>query len=562
MTTVAEAVGTALADAGVRHTFGVVGVGNVRVVAALTKVGVRYVPARHEAGAATMADAYHRVSGEVGVCTVTYGPGLTNTATGLADAVKNRSAVLVLCGDPPGGRQRAIDIDQEAFAGALGAAAVRVTSPADAVAAVADAVRIAVTEHRPVVLFVPVDVQAMPAVPRPTATTGPPPAPVAAPRTDVGKLVELLGTARRPVLLAGLGAWRAGARAPIAELGDRCGGLLATTLLAKGIFGTDPWSLGVVGSLSSPAATELVGEADVVLAFGTSMSEWTLHGGRLVDRDATVVQVDLRPEQMSPRTDVGVVGDAFDVATALCDGLRAAGTPASGWRQRVADRLADAHWDRQGYTDRGTAERIDPRTLSLALAELLPEHRTLVTDGGHFIGWPARYWPVHDPTGFVFTGVSLQSIGLGFAGAVGAAVGRTDRTVVLAVGDGGALMGLSELDTLIRTADSALVVVYDDAAYGAEVHVYGGLGVSVGTVFTDTDFAGLAGSLGARTAVVRSVRDLDVVRAWRAGGCRGTLLLDCKIVRDVVGDYMVPPGTSGTRSDRPTAPRKESDAHE
>ncbi|WNV84545.1 thiamine pyrophosphate-binding protein [Umezawaea sp. Da 62-37] len=562
--TVADALGAALADAGVRHTFGVVGVGNVRVVAALTKAGVRYVPARHEAGAATMADAYHRVSGEVGICTVTYGPGLTNTATGLADAVKNRSAVVVVCGDPPGGRQRSIDIDQQAFATSLGAATVRVTSPADAVAAVAVALRTTVAQGRPVVLFVPVDVQAMPAGPPQQAPPAPAPV-VTAPGADVGALVALLGTARRPVLLAGLGAWRADARGPIATLAELCGGLLATTLPAKGIFGPTPWSLGVVGSLSSPTAAELIGEADMILAFGASMSEWTLHGnGRgVLDPSATVVQVDLRPEQISPRTDIGIVGDARAVATALCDGLLEAGTPTSGWRRRVADRVAGSNWNRQRYTDRGTADRIDPRTLSSALAELLPEHRTLVTDGGHFIGWPARYWPVADPSGFVFTGMALQSIGLGFAGAVGAALGRSDRVVVLAVGDGGALMGLSELDTLIRTADSALVVVYDDAAYGADVHLHGdSLEVSLGTIFTDTDFGGLARSLGAEAAVVRTVRDLDVVRAWRDRGCAGTLLLDCKIVRDVIGYHMADPGRAAPSPDRPATPTEEGDAHE
>jgi acetolactate synthase-1/2/3 large subunit len=384
------------------------------------------------------------------------------------------------------------------------------------------------------------------------------------PQNEIGALVKLLGDARRPLLLAGLGAWHARAQGAIAALADRCGGLLANTLLAKGIFGSNPWSLGIVGSLSSPAAIELIGDADLILAFGTSMSEWTLQGGRLIGPNTTVAQIDLRPGQISPRTDIGIVGDASDVATALCDGLLAAGTPASGWRQRIADRFEGVHWDQQSYTDRSTADRIDPRTLSLALAELLPKDRTLVTDGGHFIGWPARYWPVHDPSGFVFTGVSLQSIGLGFAGATGAAAGRADRAVVLAIGDGGALMGLSELDTLIRTADSALVVVYDDAAYGAEVHMYGSsLDVSAGTVFTDTDFCGLARSLGAEAAVVRTVRDLDAVRAWRAGGCVGTLLLDCKIVRDVVGDYMVEPvRRQDRRMNRPTTRTKESDTHE
>ncbi|MER7012753.1 thiamine pyrophosphate-binding protein [Saccharopolyspora sp. NPDC000359] len=544
MTTVAEAIAAALADAGVRRAFGVVGVGNVHLVAALTGTDVRYVAARHEAGAAAMADAYHRVCGEVGVCTVTYGPGLTNTATSLADAVKNRSALVVLCGAPPGGRQRPIDIDDEALAAALGAAAVRVSAPEEAVPAVTAALHRTRAEGRPVLVLLPVDVQDSPAPV--TAPVPPAPTPVrAAPERPPGtaELVELIGAAERPLLLAGLGAWRAGAQAEIARLADLCGGLLANTLQAKGVFGDNPWSIGIVGNLSSPEAVGLIGAADLVIAFGTSMSGWTLHGGRLIPPEATVVQVDHRAEQLSPRTDVGVVADALDVATALCDALTSR-TPPSGWRQRVADRLDGARWERLGFTDRSTAERIDPRSLTLALAKLLPEERTVVTDGGHFIGWPARYWPVPDPAGFVFTGVSLQSIGLGFAGAVGAAVGRTDRVVVLATGDGGALMGLAELETLIRTADSALVVVYDDAAYGAEVHMYGHLPVAAGTVFTDTDFCGLARSLGAEAAVVRTVRDLEAVRTWRAGGCTGTLLLDCKVVREVVGDYLGAPTTS------------------
>ncbi|TLW91701.1 thiamine pyrophosphate-binding protein [Saccharomonospora piscinae] len=545
MSTVAEAIGSALAHAGVRNTFGLAGVGNVRVLAALTSAGVPYVPARHEAGAVAMADAYHRVCGEVGVCTVTYGPGLTNTATSLADAVKNRSAVVVLCGAPPAGLTRPIDVDDEAVVAALGAATVRVTDAHDAVATVIGALRSASADARPVVVFLPVDIQAMPAVSGPPTRPDAVAVPVALPaEAEVDALVELLRSADRPLLLAGLGAWRANAQQLIAAVADRCGGLLATTLLAKGIFGDNPWSIGVVGSLASPVATELLGEADVVVAFGTSLTEWTLHGGRLLDPAATLVQIDLRAEQLSPRTDLGVIGDAADVAAGVRDGLPATTTPVSGWRLRVAGLLDGVRWEQVRYADRSTADRLDPRTLSSALAELLPKDRTLVTDGGHFIGWPARYWPVHDPSGFLFTGVSLQSIGLGFAGAVGAAVGRTDRAVVLATGDGGALMGLAELDTLIRTADSALVVVYDDAAYGAEVHMHGRLGIAEGTVFTDTDFRGLATSLGAEAAVVRTLADLDAVRAWRARGCAGTLLLDCKVVRDVVGDYMVEPGTA------------------
>ena len=173
------------------------------------------------------------------------------------------------------------------------------------------------------------------------------------------------------------------------------------------------------------------------------------------------------------------------------------------------------------------------------LAGLLPPKRTLVMDGGHFVGWPAMYWPAADPSALVFTGAAFQTIGLGFAGAVGAAVGRADRTTVVAVGDGGALMGLPELETLIRVSHSALVVIFNDAAYGAEVHMYRPIVTDTSpAAFGDTDFAAMARSLGATAATVRTARDLTVVRAWHDAGCHGTLVLDCKVVPDVVAKYL------------------------
>jgi thiamine pyrophosphate-dependent acetolactate synthase large subunit-like protein len=100
-------------------------------------------------------------------------------------------------------------------------------------------------------------------------------------------------------------------------------------------------------------------------------------------------------------------------------------------------------------------------------------------------------------------------------------------------------MGLPELETLIRIAESALVVIYNDAAYGAEVHLYGPLGIDISpAVFGDTDFAGVARSLGATAVTVRTVDDLASVRAWREQGCRGTFVLDCKVVPDVIAKYL------------------------
>ncbi|WP_018657686.1 thiamine pyrophosphate-binding protein [Actinomadura flavalba] len=555
-----------LVEHGVSHVFGVVGNGNFHIADGMAAAGARYVPARHEGGAVAMADAHHRVSGQVAVCTTTYGPGFTNAATGLAEAAKHGSGVLVVCGDAPTAGRRRIDVDQPALAAALGAETVVVTDPASATTTAVAALTRARAENRPIILAVPGDLleQPVPTPPRdvPTPSTRrtahPPPTPGSVPAVAgevdavaVDAVVEVLVRAERPLLLAGLGAWRAGAGALLEKLGERVGALLATTVMADGIFAGNPWSLGICGGFSAPPAAELIAEADVVVAFGAGLGHWTLHGGAMLGAGTTLVQVDLAAPTTG-RVDLAVPGDAARVAAALLAGVEARGVAPSGRRAGLAGLVARSGWRDQPYTDAGTGTRIDPRTLTLALADLLPADRTLVTDGGHFIAWPAMYWPSADPSALVFTGAAFQTIGLGFAGAVGAAVARPDRTVVAALGDGGALMGLPELETLIRTVPSALVVIYDDAAYGAEVHMYGDAGAaSPTTVFTDTDFAGTARALGATAATVRTVEDLAPVRAWHADGRRGVLVLDCKVVRSVVARMLAGQGPTQTPEHTP-----------
>ena len=550
MAKLATAVGQALADEGVRAAFGVVGNGNFLAVAGLMAGGVRYVAARHEGGAIAMADAYYRATGDVAVCTTTYGPGLTNTATGLAEAVKHRSGVLLLSGDQPTGGPRPIDIDQGAFAAALGASTVRVTDPATARGTVACALELARGGPRPVVLSLPADMlgatvpdlRARGAVPDQTAVLARAarqaifPVLVAA---EVDAALDAIASARRPLLLAGLGAYRSGAARPIAVLADRLGALLTTTVMADGLYRDSPWSLGICGGFASPRAARIMGQADVVVAFGASLNDFTLHGGTLLDPGATLVQVDLHGAPTAGRVDLCITGDAAQVASALLDGAQARGLAASSWRAEVAADIGRISWEHEPYDDASTASQIDPRSLSLTLAGLLPRERTLVMDGGHFVGWPAMYWPAADPSALVFTGAAFQTIGLGFAGAVGAAVGRADRTTVVALGDGGALMGLPELETLIRLSQSALVVIFNDAAYGAEVHMYRPLVTDTSpATFSDTDFAAVARSLGATAVTVRTADDLTAVRAWRDRGCHGTFVLDCKVVPDVVAKYL------------------------
>jgi thiamine pyrophosphate-dependent acetolactate synthase large subunit-like protein len=540
--TIAEAVGRTVAALGCRQVFGVVGSGNFVVTRALVDRGAAFLAARHETAAVTMADAWARITGEVGVATVHQGPGFTNALTGLAEAAKSRTPLLVLAGDTSAAAVRSnFRVDQAAMATAVGAVPERIHTPATAVADITRAYRRAALERRAVAVMLPLDVQA---APDDGAAAAPvPPAPVTRTRPAaeaVAAAADLLVAARRPAVVAGRGAVLAGAREALEDLAELTGAVLATSALGNGLFAGHPYALGISGGFASPVAAGLLREADLVVAAGASLNMWTTRHGALIGPGARVVQIDCEVDAIGAHrpVDLGIVGDVAETARELAAILRARGHAATGYRTReVADRIAAGGWRHQPYDDAGTGERIDPRTLSIHLDRLLPPERLLAIDSGHFMGWPAMYIDVPDPQGFLFT-QAFQSIGLGLAGAIGAAVARPDRLTVAALGDGGALMAAGELDTVGRLGLPLLVVVYNDAAYGAEVHHFGPHGEPLDTVvFPDSDFAALGRAAGSDGVTVRRVEDLAAVETWIADR-PGPLVVDAKVEPTVVAEWL------------------------
>ncbi|HZG91004.1 MAG TPA: thiamine pyrophosphate-binding protein [Pseudonocardia sp.] len=529
----AEVVGTVLARLGVGAAFGVVGSGNFHVTNALRAGGVRFVAARHEGGAATMADAHARTTGRVAVLSVHQGPGLTNALTGIAEAAKSRTPLLVLAADTAGSAVRSnFRIDQDAAVRAVGAVSERVHSAGSAVADVLRAYGTCVRQRRTVVLHLPLDVQARPCPP-PAAL--PPVAPWGAPRpgaASVAALAGLLDRARRPVFVAGRGARHAGP--DLAALAARTGALLATSAVANGLFAGDRWDLGIAGGFATPLAAELISGADLVVAWGASLTMWTTRHGALIGPDAVVVQVDDDPAAIGANQPValGVLGDVAAVARDV--GAAVAGGP--GQRTAaLAERIAtEGRWAARPLPDQagpgGATDRIDPRVLSARLDALLPAERTVAVDSGNFMGYPSAYLAVPDVAGFCFT-QGFQSIGLGLATAIGAALARPDRLPVAALGDGGFLMGVAELETVVRLGVGMLVVVYDDAGYGAEFHHFADADHTT-VRFPDTDLAAIAAGFGCAAATVRTPADLDVVSEWLAGPRDRPLLLDAKVTAD------------------------------
>jgi len=452
--------------------------------------------------------------------------------TGIAEAAKSRTPLIVLAADTAAAAVNSnFRVDQDALAVSVGAVAERVHGPASAVADVTRAFRTAIHGRRTVVVSLPLDVQAARLdEPLPLAGVAAP-APARPAGSAVRDLVGLLAEAERPVFIAGRGGRAAGPQ--IAALARQAGALLATSAVANGLFAGDRFDLGISGGFATPLAAELIAAADLIVGWGCALNMWTMRHGTLIGPGAKVVQVDddLAALGAHRPVDLGLLGDC---AATAADALDAFGEPAAGragYRTAaVAARLAERRWWNDTPTgDLGTADRIDPREFSKALDAALPGERVVAVDSGNFMGYPSAYLRVPDEFGFCFT-QAFQSVGLGLASGIGAALAQPGRLPVIATGDGGFLMGISELETAVRLGRPMVIAVYDDAAYGAEVHHFTGADHGAVT-FPDRDLAAIGRGFGATGVTVRTRDDLAAVEAW-ARDPAGVLVIDAKIASD------------------------------
>ncbi|MEU6075679.1 thiamine pyrophosphate-binding protein [Micromonospora sp. NPDC047074] len=495
-----EAIADAIVAHGVDTIFGLLGDANMFLVADLVqRHGVRFVAARNENAAVMMADGWARSTGRCGVVTVTQGPGLAVAGAALTIARQAGTPLVLIAGDtPPGDPLHVQNFAQQPFALATAGAFVPVVAPGTAARDVALAFRTAVERPGPVVLDVPMDLQDEPvpadAPPAPAVVAPHPAAPL--PPTDeaVADLARRLAAARRPVLLAGRGA--EGAAADVRRLADRCGAVLATTVLAAGLFAGHPYHLGVAGGLARPLTRRVLADADLVVAFGAGLNRWTAdHGALFPGAEVVAVDVDARAVGARWPVDAGVVGDAGATARAVAALIEPAARP--DWRSPgLAEEIAAADpFDGMVFAE--GAAGVDPRAFIRICARRLPARRTTVVGVGQFGGWPNLLLDSPAVDRAFIAPWEFGSIGVGLPFAVGAGVGRPDRPVVAFEGDGSLLTGLGELDTLARVGAPVLLVVLDDAGYGAEVRKFGPRGVDPALArFPARDLAAVARSLG------------------------------------------------------------------
>jgi acetolactate synthase I/II/III large subunit len=459
MATVGMRLVEALAARGVEVVFGIPGVHTVELYRGLAGSPLRHVTARHEQGAAFMADGYARVSGKPGVAFVITGPGLTNALTAMAQARADSVPMLVVSGV-----NRRVSLgqglgllhelpDQAAMVGAL-CPTLRVTSPA-MLGPVLDRAFALMTGARPgpVHIDVPTDVMALDCDAVGPAIALPPRAPDPA---TLAEAIARLNTARRVVILAG-GGTRAAA-APLTALAEALDAPVVQTVNARGVmFGH---ALGVPASPSLTAVRAMVAGADLVLAVGTELgpTDYDMYAQGGFPDLSGMIRVDLCAEQLARHpAGLRLCADAGLTLAALAKG--------------VAPRTRDG-------TDRAGACRLAARAELADLHPAMPAQLAIVEairqalPGAILVGdstqpiYAANLYYDHDRAGGWFNAATgFGALGFGPGAAIGAAIGLPGVPVVCLIGDGGLQFSAAELRTALDAQAPVTFTVWNNAGY-------------------------------------------------------------------------------------------------
>lgn len=549
----AEYLVDALADAGVRYIFGVIGGAVLPLFTATVGRRTQIVMAKHEAGAAFMADGYARASGGLGACIGTSGPGATNLLTGVAAAYADSVPIVVLTGQVAtkafgkGALQESssegvdiVDVFKQVTRYSI------LVFRADRLPAIwHKALRMAVGGRPgPVHLSLPADVQEQ-EIQRPVKSIRSVDRSRTYDRAAIKQAALHLLRARRPAILAGHGAILSDASDEIRAVAEMLEIPVATTPKGKGAFPEDHrLSLGPFGYSGSPLAQWCLLESgvDVLLAVGTSLGEWgTLGWDRRLQPSEALLHVDIDPYEIGKnyRVTVPVIGDAKSGLTELCYEIRRQQQRYLHWRR--GNGKLEPPPDRPRFLNAvvmdSNAVPIKPQRLMRDLQEAVPRDTLVFVDGGANRSWAIHYWQsLHPRTFFCATG--MASMGFGVAGAIGGKFAVPDRVVLSITGDGGFLMNGMEVSTAVHYGKQVIWVVLNDAGYGMAYHAARLRNIpDVGTRYPRVDCAKVAEGLGAQAFHIREPGEINrefISKILESG--RPTVL-DVEIDQDEVAPF-------------------------
>jgi acetolactate synthase-1/2/3 large subunit len=456
--TVASELVDALREMGVKYVFGVPSGGWVDYMEALRNAkGIEFVLTTHEGGAGMMADVCGRLGAAPGVCFGTFGPGATNLATGVGEALLDRSPMIALTDEMPEpmrGRTTQMGIDHQALfqpltkkTMRLGGTGVRST--------LFDAARIALSERPgPVHVGLPVGLSAQ-VIQREAISFEPPRPPAAASEDLIGKAVALFSQSRKPVLALGLGAVRAKVQDSVRELAERHNIPVILTPMAKGMLPeSHPCYAGVLFHALSDVVGETHGQADLVLAIGYDPVEFNYESW--LSQKAKLVSFDVAPADIDRNTYHLAVDAVGDIRESLRP-LLSLPPQAKDWDIAELDRRRSDMFSRLRPSNRS----FDPTSALAILRDVLPDDGIMTCDVGahtHLIG---QLWPTPEPGLQIMTN-GWSTMGFGIPAAIGAKLMCPHKEVCAVVGDGGFLMTAGELATAVRRGLKIVVIVLSD----------------------------------------------------------------------------------------------------
>jgi pyruvate dehydrogenase (quinone) len=508
--TVAELLVETLAQIGVKQVFGIVGDAlNPFTHAIEAQDAVEWIGVRHEEGAALAAAGQAKLTGQLGVCCGTTGPGANHLVAGLYEAAKDHAPVLAISGGVPSGK-RGTDYLQEDTPDLLfrdvAVYTQTIASPDQAAAVIHQAIAEAYGKRGVAHISVPPDVfAAKVSADVPSLATLRPRPEVAPSEADLNEAARLIGEAKTVAVFCGHGCW--GAAEELKALAERLQAPLMHTYRGKELMAYDnPHWIGGVGLIGGKPGVDALVDADLLLMLGTDYpySEFLPKGGK-------VIQVDERAFALGRRTPIalGVVGSVRPALQMLLGKLEARSDRA--FLDKVTKARGD--WDKmldEKADPARAGEHIHPQAVARRLSDHAQDDAIFVTDTGEVTLW-AINWLRQTGRQRLTGSHNNAAVGTGLGIANGAQILNRSRQVILQVGDGGFTMLAGEFMTAVEHKLPIKVVVYDNSGWGL-VHFEmegAGLPAAKGTGFPNMDFAAYARACGAQGFTARDPAALD-----------------------------------------------------
>ncbi|MDJ0764732.1 MAG: acetolactate synthase large subunit [Myxococcota bacterium] len=517
----------ALQEQGVEVIFGVPGEENADVMISLLDSPIRFIIARHEQGAAFMADVYGRLTGKPGICLATLGPGATNLVTGVANANFDRSPLVAVTGQASTYRLHK-ESHQNVDIVSMFKPVTKWTTPirrADNIPEVVHkAFKLAMAEKPGAChIELPEDIAKLQSDVAPIPIEGYRLRRPAPDHKAIAKAVALIRNAHQPVVLAGNGCIRKRASTQLKRFVDQTGIMVANTFMAKGALdGRDDHSLLTAGLGSRDHVSEAFEKADLVIAIGYDLIEW--HPDQWNPKmDKPICHIDFEPAEVDNhyRCEVEVVSD---IAAALWEINEQLGDSVSfdvplhrhlrdhmvnelGFGELASAEHDDLDWDAVGAAT-SDAFPVKPQRILRDLRSAMGEEDILIVDVGAHKMWAARHYPAYAPNTCLISN-GFCSMGIALPGAIAAKLTYPNRNAVGLCGDGGFLMNIQELATAVQYRVPAVIMVWEDGGYGLiEWKQQTHYGKTSHVKFDNPDLIALAESFGARGIAVTSADGL------------------------------------------------------